>query len=95
MKTGLIILGLCLGGTAAAEKTVISIESWRAEDQAIWDNLILPVFEAQYPDIDVEFKPTTATEYNAALNARLAGGTAGDIITCRCLLYTSPSPRDS
>ena len=83
MKTGLVILGFCLGGTAAAEKTVISIESWRAEDQAIWDNLILPVFEAQYPDIDVEFKPTTATEYNAALNARLAGGTAGDIITCR------------
>ena len=83
MKTGLVILGLCLGGTAAAEKTVISIESWRAEDQATWDNLILPVFEAQYPDIDVEFKPTTATEYNAALNARLAGGTAGDIITCR------------
>ena len=83
MKTGLVILGLCLGGTAAAEKTVISIESWRAEDQAIWDKLILPVFEAQYPDIDVEFKPTTATEYNAALNARLAGGTAGDIITCR------------
>ena len=83
MKTGLVILGLCLGGTAAAEKTVISIESWRAEDQAIWDNLILPVFETQYPDIDVEFKPTTATEYNAALNARLAGGTAGDIITCR------------
>ena len=83
MKTGLVILGLCLGGTAAAEKTVISIESWRAEDQAIWDNLILPVFETQHPDIDVEFKPTTATEYNAALNARLAGGTAGDIITCR------------
>ena len=83
MKTGLVILSLCLGGTAAAEKTVISIESWRAEDQAIWDKLILPVFEAQYPDIDVEFKPTTATEYNAALNARLAGGTAGDIITCR------------
>ena len=83
MKTGLIILGLCLGGTAAAEKTVISIESWLAEDQAIWDNLILPVFEAQYPEIDVEFKPTTVTEYNAALNARLAGGTAGDIITCR------------
>lgn len=83
MKTGLMVLGLCLCGTAAAEKTVISIESWRAEDQAIWDKLILPVFEAQNPDIDVEFKPTTATEYNAALNARLAGGTAGDIITCR------------
>ena len=83
IKNGLLALALCLSGTAAAEKSVISIESWRAEDQAIWDDLILPVFEAQYPDIDVEFKPTTATEYNAALNARLAGGTAGDIITCR------------
>ena len=71
-----------VAGTVAAE-TVISIESWRAEDQAIWDEQILPAFEAAHPDIDVQFKPTSATEYNAALNARLAGGTAGDIITCR------------
>lgn len=83
MKTGLLAVALCLSGTAAADKTIITIESWRAEDAALWDELILPVFEAQYPDIDVQFKPTTATEYNAALNARLSGGTAGDIITCR------------
>jgi len=83
MKSATVALGLCLSGLALADKTVISIESWRAEDQAIWDEQILPVFEAAYPDIDVQFKPTTATEYNAALNARLAGGTAGDIITCR------------
>ena len=83
MKSATLAMGLCLSGLAMAEKTVISIESWRAEDQAIWDEQILPVFEAAYPDIDVQFKPTTATEYNAALNARLAGGTAGDIITCR------------
>ncbi len=83
IRTGLLALAVCLSGTAAADKTVISIESWRAEDQALWDELILPVFEAQNPDIDVQFKPTTATEYNAALNARLSGGTAGDIITCR------------
>jgi len=82
IKSGLLAVAMCLTGTAAAQ-TVISIESWRAEDQALWDELILPVFEAQNPDIDVQFKPTTATEYNAALNARLAGGTAGDIITCR------------
>ena len=80
IKSGLLAVAMCLTGTAAAQ-TVISIESWRAEDQALWDELILPVFEAQNPDIDVQFKPTTATEYNAALNARLAGGTAGDIIT--------------
>lgn len=83
LKATAITVGLCLSGLALAEKTVITIESWRAEDQAIWDEKILPVFEAAYPDIDVQFKPTTATEYNAALNARLAGGTAGDVITCR------------
>ncbi|MFT6642020.1 MAG: raffinose/stachyose/melibiose transport system substrate-binding protein, partial [Flavobacteriaceae bacterium] len=83
MKGGLLATALCISGTAVAEVTVISIESWRAEDQQLWDELILPVFEAQNPNIDVQFKPTTATEYNAALNARLAGGTAGDIITCR------------
>lgn len=83
LKTVTVAVGLCLSGIALAEKTVITIESWRAEDQAIWDEKILPVFEAAYPDIDVQFKPTSATEYNAALNARLAGGTAGDIITCR------------
>ena len=83
LKAATAAVMVCVSGVALAEKTVISIESWRAEDQAIWDEKILPVFEAAYPDIDVEFKPTTATEYNAALNARLAGGTAGDIITCR------------
>ncbi len=77
------IAGIAATGTAHAASTVITIESWRAEDQAIWDEKILPVFEKQNPDIDVQFKPTTATEYNAALNARLAGGTAGDVITCR------------
>ena len=83
LSTAALAVSLSLSGVALAEKTVITIESWRADDQAIWDEKILPVFEAAYPEIDVEFKPTAATEYNAALNARLAGGTAGDIITCR------------
>jgi len=29
------------------------------------------------------FNPTAPTEYNAALNSRLEGGSAGDLITCR------------
>ena len=82
-KTVTLTLGVCLSGVALAQNTVLTIESWRAEDQAIWDEKIIPVFEAAYPDIDLQFKPTTATEHDAALNARLAGGTAGDIITCR------------
>ncbi len=75
-------LALLVCGNSVAE-TVITIESWRSEDQAIRDEKILPIFEAQYPEIDVQSTPTTPTEYNAALNARLAGGTAGDIIVCR------------
>ncbi len=76
-----LTLGLC--GVATAAETVITIESWRAEDQVIWDEQILPVFEAQYPEIDVQFTPTTPTEYDAAITTRLSGGTAGDIIVCR------------
>ena len=77
-------LGTTAGFTAqAAAQTTLTIESWRAEDQTIWDTVIIPAFEAQHPDIQVRFTPTAPTEYNAALNARLDGGTAGDLITCR------------
>ena len=44
---------------------------------------IIPAFNKAHPDIKVQFKADPPTEYNAALNARLAGGTAGDLITCR------------
>ena len=79
-----LLAAVALGASSASlAATTVTIESWRVEDQAIWDEKILPVFEEQHPDIDVRFTPTAPTEYNAALNARLAGGTAGDIITCR------------
>ncbi|SFG63072.1 carbohydrate ABC transporter substrate-binding protein, CUT1 family (TC 3.A.1.1.-) [Palleronia marisminoris] len=75
---------LCLAaGGAIAQEVTLTIESWRAEDQAIWDEVLIPAFEEQHPDINLEFTPTAPTEYNAALNARLEGGTAGDLITCR------------
>ena len=68
---------------AEGEAVTLTIESWRSDDQALWDNEIIPAFEEQHPDIQLEFAPTSPTEYNAALESRLAGGTAGDIITCR------------
>ena len=67
----------------AAEKVTITIESWRNDDLAIWQDTIIPAFNAEYPDIEVIFAPTAPAEYNAALNAKLEGGTAGDLITCR------------
>ena len=75
-----VALGACAGAASAGK---LSIESWRNDDAAIWKEKIIPAFMAKHPDIMVEFNPTAPKEYNAALNAKLAGGTAGDIITCR------------
>ena len=72
-----------LAGLVAAQAGNLKIESWRNDDADIWNSKIIPAFNKKYPDIKVEFAPSAPKEYNAALNARLAGGTAGDLITCR------------
>lgn len=80
----LVLAGAALslmGGAALAGK--LTIESWRNDDAEIWKTKIIPAFQAKNPDIQIEFTPTAPKEYNAALNARLQGGTAGDLITCR------------
>jgi raffinose/stachyose/melibiose transport system substrate-binding protein len=68
------------GGGEAVELT---IESWRNDDLAVWEDTIIPAFESANPNITVTFAPTAPTEYNAALNSKLEGGSAGDLITCR------------
>lgn len=70
-------------GTAAAQSATLTIESWRNDDLTIWQEQIIPAFEKAHPDIKVTFAPTAPAEYNAALNAKLEAGTAGDLITCR------------
>jgi raffinose/stachyose/melibiose transport system substrate-binding protein len=70
-------------GSAFGQDVNLTIESWRTDDLAIWQDKIIPAFEAANPGIKVTFAPTAPTEYNAALSAKLDGGTAGDIITCR------------
>jgi raffinose/stachyose/melibiose transport system substrate-binding protein len=77
------LLAVLLTGIVGAQDVTLTIESWRNDDLTIWQDVIIPAFEAQYPNIQVEFAPTAPTEYNAALNAKLEAGTAGDLITCR------------
>ncbi len=67
----------------AAEKVTITIESWRNDDLSIWQDQIIPAFEAKNPNIHVVFAPSAPAEYNGVLNTKLEGGTAGDLITCR------------
>ncbi len=73
-----------LSGTAAmAQDVTLTIESWRNDDLAIWQDTIIPAFEASHPGIKVNFTPSAPAEYNAVLNSKLDAGSAGDIITCR------------
>ena len=78
-----VAAGAMLVGLTAAQAGSLKIESWRNDDADIWNSKIIPAFNKQYPDIKVEFAPLAPTEYDAALNARLAGGAAGDLIACR------------
>ena len=72
-----------LSGAAHAEDVTLTIESWRNDDLSIWKDKLIPAFEAKNPGIKVVFAPSAPTEYNAALNAKLESGSAGDLITCR------------
>ena len=66
-----------------AEKVTLTIESWRNDDLTIWQDVLIPAFNEEYPDIEVIFAPAAPAEYDGVLNTKLEGGTAGDLITCR------------
>jgi raffinose/stachyose/melibiose transport system substrate-binding protein len=68
---------------AANPVVTLKIESWRYDDLPVWRDTLIPAFEKANPGIRVVFAPTPPHEYNAALENRLARGTAGDLITCR------------
>ncbi len=87
MKTTRVVSAMLattfLTTAAFAQDVTITVESWRNDDLLIWQDTIIPAFEAANPGIKVIFAPTAPAQYNSALNAKLAAGTAGDLITCR------------
>ncbi len=78
-----LLTSTLLAGAAQAEDVTLTIESWRNDDLTIWQETIIPAFEAQNPGIKVVFAPSAPAEYNAVLNSKLDAGSAGDLITCR------------
>ena len=80
---GAMMATTVLAGAAVAQDVTLTIESWRNDDLAIWQNDIIPAFEAAHPGIKLNFTPSAPAEYNAVLNSKLDAGSAGDIITCR------------
>jgi raffinose/stachyose/melibiose transport system substrate-binding protein len=87
MKRNAIALALAttalVATSAQAQDVTLTIESWRNDDLTLWQDKIIPAFEAANPGIKVNFSPSAPTEYNAVLNSKLDAGSAGDIITCR------------
>ncbi len=71
----------------AGEKVTLTIDSWRNDDLQIWQDMIIPAFEAKYPNIHVVFAPTAPAEYNGVLNTKLEGGTA---VPCQESLAVAP-----
>ena len=76
-------LGTLAFAVPALAESTLTIESWRTDDLPIWNEKIIPAFNKAHPDIKVVFQPTAPTEYDAALGAKLAADSAGDLITCR------------
>jgi raffinose/stachyose/melibiose transport system substrate-binding protein len=78
-----LLASTVLAGAATAQDVTLTIESWRNDDLQIWQEKIIPAFEAANPGIKLNFAPTAPAEYNAVLNSKLEAGSAGDLITCR------------
>ena len=59
---------LTSAGFAYGADVTLTVESWRNDDLQIWQEKIIPAFEAKNPGIKIVFSPTAPTEYNASLN---------------------------
>lgn len=76
-------LALAASTALAADPVTLKLGSWRTEDIAVWQDKVIPVFEAAHPDIKVEFAPINTNEYNAAIQSQIEAGAGPDLLTCR------------
>lgn len=67
---------------AEGEAVTLTMGSWRVDDVEQM-NRILGAFNAEHPNIQIEFDPTNPPEYNATLRTQLEGGTAPDLFYLR------------
>jgi raffinose/stachyose/melibiose transport system substrate-binding protein len=63
-------------------EVVLTLGSWRPEDVEQMTQ-ILAKFHAEYPSITIKFDPTSAPDYDAALDAQLKAGTGPDLMYLR------------
>jgi raffinose/stachyose/melibiose transport system substrate-binding protein len=86
IKAGVLVLRMLLAAAlvmGSAHGQVLTIESWRKDDQIFWDKVLIPAFQRQHPEIRLQFKPEEPLAYDSRLEARLSTRRAGDLIFCR------------
>ncbi len=83
MNRLLILVLIFLSCSNGAIAGVLTLESWRNDDRALWENTLIPAFNRKYPGIEIRYQASMPTEYDAQLTTRLANGTAGDLLACR------------
>lgn len=82
-----LVLPVMAGGQresaqASEDAVEITLGSWRVDDVEQMSRLIA-AFNAEHPDIRVNFDPTTPPDYNATLRLQLESGTAPDVFYAR------------
>ncbi|HEU5435597.1 MAG TPA: sugar ABC transporter substrate-binding protein, partial [Telluria sp.] len=60
-RAAIALWALLLAAKAGAGTLVI--DSWRVDDKALWESVLIPAFQRSHPDITVRFAPTAPTEY--------------------------------
>ncbi|TQR38737.1 ABC transporter substrate-binding protein [Brevibacillus brevis] len=71
-----------VGGQGGGQQVILSMHSWRVEDTEGY-KAIIKAFEADHPNIKIDFKPFKATEYNTILNTALQSDSGPDILQLR------------
>jgi len=67
---------------AEAKQVVLTMGSWRADDVAQMNNL-LAEYKKIVPNVEIQFKPTNPSDYNATLRLQLDSGTGPDLMYAR------------
>lgn len=67
---------------AASEPVVLTFGNWRPDDVKQMER-ILAQFNAEYPNIQIQFDPTDPPEYDAAVRTQLESGTGADLYYLR------------
>ena len=69
-------LDLCLHSTASSSKTKIQVASWWSFESGSSLDALKNAFEAQNPEIEVEFVQIPSSEYYTKVLTMVAGGTS-------------------